>query len=113
MDNGNNTRVTIYDAIALLQELEYKNNKLAEENKYLRTQCVNINKYYARTFSVEMVAYLHDVHPHTVRKYVSCGLIPKHPDSKDGKILIRATDALSLDFDELRRKHKVQVYNSL
>lgn len=71
--------------IALLQELEYKNNKLAEENKYLRTKCVNINKFYARTMNVDQVAYLHDVHPHTVRKYVSCGLIPKHPDSKDGK----------------------------
>ena len=34
------------------------------------------------------------------------GLIPKHPDSTDGKILIRASDAMVLDFDELQKQSK-------
>ena len=92
---------------------DYSNKKLEEENEYLRAHGVNIDKFYAKTMTVEMVAYLHDVHPNTVRKYINCGLIPKHPNSTNGKILIRASDGLTLDFDELRRKSKKLIYNTL
>ena len=99
--------------IGVIQDMDYSNKKLEEENEYLRAHGVNIDKFYAKTMTVEMVAYLHDVHPNTVRQYINCGLIPKHPNSTNGKILIRASDGLTLDFDDLRRKSKKLIYNTL
>ena len=106
-------RLSTMQIIGVIQDMDYSNKKLEEENEYLRAHGVNIDKFYAKTMTVEMVAYLHDVHPNTVRKYINCGLIPKHPNSTNGKILIRASDRLTLDFDELRRKSKKLIYNTL
>lgn len=106
-------RLSTMQIIGVIQDMDYSNKKLEEENEYLRAHGVNIDKFYAKTMTVEMVAYLHDVHPNTVRKYINCGLIPKHPNSTNGKILIRASDGLTLDFDELRRKSKKLIYNTL
>lgn len=61
--------------------------------------------------SVELVAYLHDVHPNTVRKYVNCGLIEKHPTSSQTRIKIRASDALMLDFATMKKKAKTLIYD--
>nr|DAZ23991.1 MAG TPA: excisionase [Caudoviricetes sp.] len=106
-------RLSATQIIAVIQDLDYSNKKLEEENEYLRATHANIDKFYSKTMTVELVAYLHDVHPNTVRKYITCGLIPKHPSSTSGKILIRASDALKLDFDEMRKKSKNLIYNEL
>ena len=101
------------EVIGVIQDLDYDNKKLVEKVEYLETHCANVDKFYAKTMSVELVAYLHDVHVNTVRKYVNCGLIEKHPSSSNGKIFIRASEAMTLDFQELRRKSKVLIYNQL
>lgn len=103
-------RLDVVEILGSIQEMAFENEKVNEENEYLRAHGVNIDKFYAKTMTVELVAYLHDVHPNTVRKYVNCGLIEKHPNSTNGKILIRASEALTLDFSELRRKSKVLIY---
>lgn len=106
-------RLSTTQIIGVIQDMDYTNKKLEEENEYLRSHGVNIDKFYAKTMTVEMVAYLHDVHPNTVRKYINCGMILKHPSSTSGKILIRASDALTLDFNEMRRRSKNLIYNEL
>lgn len=93
--------------------MAFENQRVKEEIEYLKAHCTSVEKFYAKTMTVEQVAYLHDVHPNTVRKYVNCGLIEKHPTSTPGKILIRASEALTLDFPDLRRKSKVLIYKKL
>lgn len=98
--------------IGVIQDMDYSNKKLEEENEYLRAHGVNIDKFYAKTMTVEMVAIctmftrirleVYQLRPHS-----------KHPNSTNGKILIRASDGLTLDFDELRRKSKKLIYNTL
>lgn len=102
--------VKVAEIIGAIQDMDYTNSKLLDEIEYLRKNHVNLDKMYTKTMTVEMVAYLHDVHQNTVRKYVNCGLIEKHPTSSHGKILIRASEALTLDFSELRKKSKVLIY---
>lgn len=106
-------RLSAMELIGSIQDLDYDNKRLAEKVEYLESHCVNVDKFYAKTMSVDLVAYMHDVHPNTVRKYVNCGLIEKHPSSSNGKIFIRASEALTLDFSELRRKSKVLIYNKI
>ena len=43
--------------IGVIQDMDYSNKKLEEENEYLRAHGVNIDKFYAKTMTVEMVAY--------------------------------------------------------
>jgi len=49
---------------------------------------------------------MHNVCVETVREYVHAGFIPTHPDSTSRKILILTTDALLLDFKQLKQKYK-------
>lgn len=111
MKNGGTiNRPSVAEVLGSIQELAFENEKVKEEIEYLKAHCANVDRFYAKTMSVELVAYLHDVHPNTVRKYVNCGLIEKHPSSTQGKIKIRASEALTLDFGELRKKSKVLIY---
>ncbi len=96
------------DIIGHIQEMEYENTKLKEELSRLKGNKLDAARFYAVAVNVETVATLHGVHPDTVRKYVSLGLIEKHPDSMDAKILIRASDALMLDFTELKRRYRIR-----
>ena len=68
----------------------------------LGNSAYNADKFYAVALPVEIVAKLHSVSPYLVRRYVKMGLIPTHPGSTDAKILVRASDALLLDFCKLR-----------
>lgn len=103
-------RPSITEVLGSIQEMAFENKRIKEEIECLKAHCTSVEKFYAKTMTVEQVAYLHDVHPNTVRKYVNCGLIEKHPTSSHGKILIRASEALMLDFSELQRKSKVLIY---
>lgn len=99
------------DIIGYLQTLEYENTKLKEENSELKDNRMDAGRFYAAALNIEAVATLHNVHPDTVRKYVALGCIEKHPDSTDAKILIRASEALMLDFKELRKKGRYTGYS--
>lgn len=63
-------------------------------------------RFYCKALTADFVAKYHDVSKPTVLKYVKLGLIPTHPNSKDGRILIRASDNITLDFFELQHKSK-------
>jgi hypothetical protein len=102
---------TTRDIIGHIQTLDYENARLKDELSMLKGRNVDAHKFYAVATSVEVVANLHNVHPDTVRKYVSVGLIDKHPDSMETKILIRASDALMLDFSELKQRYKLRHVN--
>lgn len=81
-------------------------NFLERENKELRESRYDANRFYAVAFGVETVSKMHDVSPYLIREYVKLGLIPQHPRSSQAKILIRMSDALLLDFNQLRERAK-------
>ena len=83
--------------------LTCRNKLLETENMELRKSSCDSSKFYNCALNTCMVASLHSVSAELVRKYVKLGFIPVHPLSTDAKILIRASDALMLDFVELKR----------
>lgn len=85
-----------------LRELIEQNEELKKENSELKGRKIDASRYYAATLTIAMVSELHGVHPDTVRAYIKNGHIEKHPKSTDAKILIRASEALTLDFSRLR-----------
>lgn len=87
-----------------VDSLRVKNVALEKENEELKTNSCDCRRFYNTALSTIVVAQLHNVSPELVRKYVKCGLIPTHPMSSDAKVLIRASDALLLDFVEMKRK---------
>lgn len=113
MKTTNNQQVSIStsDVIGHIQEIEYENRRMKEELSDLRSRKIDACRFYAAAVTVETVATLHDVHPDTVRKYVSLGLIETHPKSMDAKVLIRASDALMLDFSELKKRYRLRNCN--
>ncbi|MFV0535958.1 MAG: hypothetical protein ACK5M3_01140 [Dysgonomonas sp.] len=102
--------MNIDSVVGYIQNMEYENRKLKEELLQLKGSKLDAGRFYAVAVNIDTVATLHNVHPDTVRKYVSLGLIEKHPDSMDAKILIRASDALLLDFTELKRQYRLRNY---
>ena len=90
-----------YEVINHIENLEIENRTLKEEQKGK----LDATKFYSAAVTVQMISILHGVHADTVRKYVEFGLIERHPDSTDAKILVRGSEALLLDFRELRKKH--------
>ncbi len=103
--------ISTVNIIGHIQTMEYENRRLKEELTALKGCKLDAGRFYAVAVGIETVATLHNVHPDTVRKYVSLGLIEKHPNSMDAKILIRASDALLLDFAELKRKYRLRHLN--
>jgi len=65
---------------------------------------INADRFYAVAFTSDEVARLHGVSAQRVRDYAGHGLIPLHPSSTDAKLLFRASDALLLDFEELKKR---------
>ena len=81
-------------------------NRLERRCAELESSQYDANKFYAVAFGITEVSKMHDVSPYLVREYVKLGLIPQHPRSSQAKILIRMSDALLLDFNQLREKAK-------
>lgn len=81
-------------------------NRLERRCAELEASQYNANKFYAVAFGVDTVSKMHDVSPYLVREYIKLGLIPQHPRSTQAKILIRMSDALLLDFNQLREHAK-------
>ena len=90
------------ELIGEVTDLVNRNREL--EDKLSKT--VSLDKFYNAALTTEMVGVLHGVSAGIVRRYVEYGLIELHPMSTDGKWLIRGSVALSLDFDDLRKKAK-------
>ena len=88
--------------------------EMVAENEYLKTKVsdmeemyINSNKFYNAALTTEVVASLHQVSAGLVRRYIALGLIDTHPMSSDAKLLVRGSDALRLDFKELKQQAKL------
>ena len=107
MDNVIEAVTSLVGSNNLLKEqnsfLISRNRILEDENMALRKSACDSSRFYNCALNTGIVAELHSVSSELVRKYVKLGLIPVHPMSSDAKILIRASDALMLDFAELKR----------
>lgn len=95
------------DIPGYIQRLQSDNRMLSEKIVDLEGRNVIYEKFYNVALTTSEVAKLHGYNEATVRKYVKLGLIPLHPQSSDKKILIRASVALVLDFDHLRRQSQI------
>lgn len=82
-------------------------NRLERRCKELEKSNCNVEKFYAVAFDIDTVAKLHGVSKYLVRSYINLGLIDKHPNSTDARFLVRASDALILDFKDLREQAKM------
>ncbi len=98
------SKTLVQDIICLVSE----NDTLRLENEMLRKSSINAEKFYNSPFTVEMVAALHSVSKTTVLNYIKRGMIETHPLSTEGKVLIRGSVALTLDFKELKHDLKFQ-----
>lgn len=91
------------------EELILSINELVSQKRLLEKRLentVNADKFYDSALNTDAVASLHGVSPSVVRKYMKLGLIEPHPMSSEGKLLIRGSVALLLDFCQLKKKAK-------
>ena len=86
-----------------VRELELTNLELTQKVQRLESKSVNIDKFENTAITVEACARMHGVWVQTVRQYIKDGYIPEHPDSTDRKKLIRTSDAILLNFKQLRK----------
>lgn len=69
-----------------------------------RRTMVDAEKLRNLILTAKQVAEMHGVSVRTVQSYAGAGQIALHPSSTDGKMTFRASDALKLNFRELRKK---------
>ena len=86
------------NVIEQVTALVCRNRELEAQIESIRSNSVLVDKYYNVALTTEMVARLHSVSEALVRKYIKLGMIETHPMSTDAKLLVRASDALQLDF---------------
>ena len=98
------------DLLRGMAEVINSNELLKQENERLRTNCVDTERFYSVPMTLEVAGQLHGVSAKVLRRLVDLGLISKHPQSSDSKILIRASDAIRMDIDKLRNEAKMQRY---
>ena len=103
--------ITTHAAIAHFQQIDFENGRLREELERMRGSHYDSQKFYGIIIGVEVAATLHNVHADTIRKYANLGLIPRHPDSSDAKMLFRVSDILLLDFKRLRKDAQFLPYH--
>lgn len=97
--------MTSTDIYGYITALEARCASLEEECRALKARVgkeTDMTKFYAVALTTEEVARLHGVGVVRVRDYARRGLIPLHPNSTDAKLLFRASDALTLDFQALK-----------
>lgn len=98
------------DVVRCVAEVVNRNALLEQENARLRANCVDTERFYNVAMPIEMAGQLHGVSAKVIRRLVELGLIAKHPQSSDAKILIRASEAIRMDIDSLREKAKMRRY---
>lgn len=98
------------DAIRIVAELVNRKTLLEQENERLRTNCVDTERFYSVPMTLEVAGQLHGVSAKVLRRLVDLGLIAKHPMSSDSKILIRASEAIRMNIDELKKLAVIKRY---
>jgi len=86
------------NVIEQVASLVCRNRELEAKLESIEHTSVLVDKFYNVAMTTEMVARLHSVSEALVRKYIKLGMIETHPMSTDAKLLVRASDALTLDF---------------
>ena len=94
------------DLLRGMAEVINSNELLKQENERLRTNCVDTERFYSVPMTLEVAGQLHGVSAKVLRRLVDLGLITKHPQSSNSKILIRASEAIRMDIDNLKEKAK-------
>lgn len=94
------------DAVRIVAELVNRKTLLEQENARLKANYVDAERFYSVPMTLEVAGQLHGVSAKVLRRLVELGLIAKHPQSSDAKILIRASDAIKMDIDNLRERAK-------
>lgn len=94
------------DALRIVAELVNRKTQLELENENLKATRVDSEKFYSVPMTLEVAGQLHGVSAKVLRRLVELGLITKHPQSSDSKILIRASEAIRMDIDELKIRAK-------
>ena len=89
-----------------IQTLQFEAQQLKAENENLKGMSIVFEKFYNVEWTLDDVARHHGIHKETVRRYVKAGLIPTHPKTTDGKIFIRASIGMQLDFELLRKQYR-------
>lgn len=97
---------SILNDINILIDKAEKYDELKETMRTIDEIKQLAQRYYAKVLTVPVIAFLNDVNEDTVRKYIKLGLIPLHPKSTDSKLLVRASDAIVLDFTEMKKQSK-------
>lgn len=96
----------MHDLIRGMAEVIERKTQLELENEKLKATMVDSEKFYSVPMTLEVAGSLHGVSAKVLRRLVSLGLIPLHPSSTDAKILIRASEAIKLDLEDLKEKAK-------
>ena len=94
------------DAVRIVAEIVERNTLLELENKMLKEKLVDSERFHSVPMSLEVAGQLHGVSSKVIRRLVELGLIPKHPQSSDSKILLRTSEVLRLSIEELKEKAK-------
>lgn len=95
------------DLVGAVAGLIAENKRLKMEIERYKDTYMDSQKFYNVQMSVAEVANLHGVCKAIVRKYISLGLIETHPQSSAKKMTVRGSDALMLDFKELKKQAKI------
>lgn len=97
------------DIVRMVSELVESCSYMERENERIKATYVDADRFRNVPLPLDTVGAMHGVSSKVVRRLVSVGLIPKHPMSTDAKILVRASDALTLDIDMLRAKARNRI----
>lgn len=98
------------DVVRVVAEVVERNALLEQENQKMRENLVDSERFHNVPMSLEVAGQLHGVSAKVIRRLVDLGLIAKHPQSCDSKILIRASTAIKMDIDGLREQAKMMKY---
>ena len=92
----------MHDAVRIVAELVERNALLEQDNARLMANCVDTERFHNVPMTLDVAGQLHGVSAKVLRRLVELGLIAKHPQSSDSKILIRASEAIRMDVEVLR-----------
>lgn len=109
-ENGSAPDIDSLTISTYVRGLELTNMELTQKVKQLESKSINIDKFENTAITVEACARMHGVCVQTIRQYIREGYIPEHPDSTDRKKLIRTSDAILLNFKEMRRSLWTQTH---
>lgn len=96
----------MHDILREMAEVINRGELLQQENDRLKATLVDTERFHNVPMTLEVAGQLHGVSAKVIRRLVELGLIAKHPQSYDSKILIRASEAIRMNIDELKERAK-------